>query len=192
MKNLFIVGSFALLLIPSIVLAQSSSDTKPRIYLGVNTGTLSPTEDNSFTDAGLAYGASLTVVSGGFLGVGLSYLGAINGETALGEATSFQSGSADFKLMVPVLDENGAGFTPYLRVGVGLYQFKANFLGSPVETGINAQVPVGGGLLVDLNDQLALGGDVAYHFLFDASFDENPERSNLDAWEASVNLAFKL
>jgi hypothetical protein len=190
MKNLLILGSLALLAIPSLVLAQSTSDTK--VYLGFNTGTLSPTEDNSFTDAGFAFGTSLTVVGGGFFGVGLSYLGAINGETALGEATSFQSGAADFKLMVPVLDASGAGFTPYLRVGVGLYQFKANFLGSPVETGINAQVPLGAGLLVDLNDQLALGGDVTYHVLFDASFDENPERTNLDAWEASINLAIKL
>ena len=186
MKSLLLFSSLALFAIPSLAAAQS------RVYLGVSTGTLSPTEDTTFTDAGFAFGASATVVTGGWLGFGASYLGAINGETALGEATSFQSGSLDLKLMLPVSVNGGGGLTPYLRAGLGVYQFKADILGFTAETGINAQVPLGAGILIDLNDQLAIGGDFAYHILFDGNFDETPERSDIDAWDASLNLVFKM
>ena len=186
MKYLLLASSLALFSLPSLAAAQT------RVYLGVSTGTLSPTEDTSISDAGFAFGASVTAVTGGFFGFGASYLGSVNGETALGEATSFQSGSLDAKLMIPVLSTSGTGVTPYLRAGIGLYQFKADILGFTAETGVNMQVPLGGGVLIDLNDQLALGGDFAYHILFDGNFDETPERSDIDAWDATFNLVFKL
>jgi hypothetical protein len=173
-------------LLPALALAQS------RVYLGFQTGTLSPTEDTAVTDSGLAFGASVTSVTGGWFGFGVSYLGAINGETSLGGDTSFQSGSLDLKMMAPLYGRGQTGFTPYVRGGVGLYQFKADILGTTAETGVNAQLPFGAGFLLDINDQVAIGGDFAYHILFDASFDEDPERSEVDAWDATANLVFKL
>ena len=167
--------------LPTGALAQST------VYLGFQTGTLSPTEDTALSDSGFAFGASATAFSGGIFGFGVSYLGAINGETSLGGDTSFQSGSFDLKLMAPA-----PGFTPYVRGGLGLYQFKAEIFGSIAETGINAQIPVGAGFLLDLNEQVAIGGDFAYHVLFDASFDEDPDRAEIDAWDATANLVFKL
>jgi hypothetical protein len=186
MKTLLWIFAALILSLPTFATAQSG------VYIGFNTGTLNPTEENAFSDAGFAFGASITAVNGGWLGYGVSYLGAINGETSLGGDTSFQSGAFDLKMMAPIHGRGQTGFTPYVRGGIGLYQFKAEIFGTTAETGVNAQIPVGAGFLLDLNEQVAIGGDFAYHILFDANFDEDPERSDIDAWDATANLVFKL
>lgn len=185
MRRLFVCAIVSFVALPSLAVAE------PRVYLGFNAGTLNPTEEGFLTESGLAFGASATATSGSWLGFGVSYLGSVNGETSFGEETSFQSGSLDLKLMAPV--SNGqTGFTPYIRGGLGVYQFKADVFGVTSSTGVNAQIPIGAGFLIDLSPQVALGGDFAYHILFDANFDENPQRQEIDAWDATANLVFKL
>jgi hypothetical protein len=188
MKKLFGLLASIFVFVPAFALAQST------VYLGFQTGTLNPTREGDNSDTGFAFGASATAVTNSWFGFGASYLGSVNGETAFGSNTTFQSGAIDFKFMANAPGRNETGFTPYMRGGIGLYQIKADVppFGVTEQTGINAQIPVGAGFLLDLNSQIALGGDVAYHILFDANFTDEPDRSNIDVWDATANLVFKL
>jgi hypothetical protein len=180
------LASLAIAALPAVASAQqvvtTTVEKKPiALDIGAETGTLVTTQND---DAGFAYGARVGINLGRFLALEGRYLGATGIDPG---RTAFNSGAIDLKLAAPIaLGPAGrTALLPYVTGGLGIYGFREDSVGRALP-----QVPVGVGLMIDVNEDIGIGGEFMYHFLFDSALGNGADRSSTDVWNLTANVIY--
>lgn len=191
--------AFAVAALPVAASAQQvvTENVEPlgtQLEIAADAGTLQFT-NGDVANGGFAYGFRVGLGLSQWLSIEGRYLaGTGGGDIEIAEDVNFNSGSLNLKA-VAASRYGRIGLAPYVTAGVGVYRFRGGAtegVGALITDDTSAQIPVGVGLQVNLNENVALGGEFQYHFLMDDDLFQDPSRAATDVWDATANLTFRL
>lgn len=193
------LSAFSVLAYPSLGQAQqvlvAPVERQPlEVSISAEAGTLVPVNNvRDLGDASAAYGVGIGLSLTNWLGLEANYLEAPRGGGLLSSDVFWRGGDVNLKLMA-ARSVGRVGLVPYVSAGFGFYGFGnqpeiPEFLNDTLP-----QVPLGVGLAVDINEDVALGGEFVYHILLDNFGDAGliPGPNVSDVWHATANLTFRL